>query len=202
MSTAITIDDVAAWLGITTRNAAIDSMMQRCLDAVVSNVADRIGSWVPEPWPSNVETAVLMQSARVYKRRSSPEGVAGFGDLGVVRVTLLDPDVVDLLGPDLAFHFGGAAPVVVEPTLAITDLDPSRYLVGQSVAILIDGTALQAGSQVQMGGATYPTTFFGSSGRLQFTPVSPAEPVEQEVVVVQPWDGQTSNALVFKWVTS
>ena len=240
MPSAVTIDDVAAWAGISVRGAAVDNLLQQCLDATTTVISERLGSWVPgvvapEPvtlittaggtnvgswdwktmadvgdpgsgklsvdptdgvlmcslttrdnvdataalaamvegheafiqretdatqwvvylitgawavftgwanvgvervktgtagwaprsndrltmidfapdtptpadaWPPNVEQAVLIQSTRLYKRRSSPEGVAGFGDLGVIRVSSLDPDVEAMLGLDLAYHFG------------------------------------------------------------------------------------------------
>ncbi len=64
--------------------------------------ADRVritGVWgwtaVPEP----VHQACLIQSARIIKRRYSPEGVAGPSDFGVVRISRLDPDVMSLLDP-------------------------------------------------------------------------------------------------------
>lgn len=53
-------------------------------------------------WPSvpgAVKQATIMQAARIVKRRSSPEGVAGFNDFGVVRITPGDTDLVRLLNP-------------------------------------------------------------------------------------------------------
>lgn len=49
--------------------------------------------------PAEVTQATLILAARLFKRRNSPEGVAGFGDLGVVRVTSQDADVARLLAP-------------------------------------------------------------------------------------------------------
>lgn len=49
-------------------------------------------------WPWRARRAVMLVAARYAKRPSSPEGVAGFGELGVVRVTPTDPDVQHLLG--------------------------------------------------------------------------------------------------------
>jgi hypothetical protein len=118
MPSAVTIDDLAAWLNITVRGESIDALLTECLDAATTAIGARLGAWVPITWPSNVEQAVLMQGAKLYKRRNSPEGYAGFGDMGVVRVTALDPDVETMLGPDLAFWFGGALPVDPEPVAA------------------------------------------------------------------------------------
>jgi hypothetical protein len=36
---------------------------------------------------------------RQFKRYDSPLGVAGFGDIGVMRVSRVDPDVAALLEP-------------------------------------------------------------------------------------------------------
>jgi hypothetical protein len=48
--------------------------------------------------PIEVKQACLIQSSRLMKRHDSPLGVAGFGDLGVVRVSSrVDPDVAQLL---------------------------------------------------------------------------------------------------------
>jgi hypothetical protein len=42
----------------------------------------------------------VIQSSRIYKRLDSPLGVAGFGDLGAIRVgRALDPDVEQLVMP-------------------------------------------------------------------------------------------------------
>ena len=48
--------------------------------------------------PPTVTQATIIQSARIFKRLDSPLGVAGFGDLGVMRVSRgLDPDVAQLI---------------------------------------------------------------------------------------------------------
>lgn len=48
--------------------------------------------------PARIKQAAILQAARFYARRSSPMGVAGFNDLGVVRVSRdLDPDVKVLI---------------------------------------------------------------------------------------------------------
>lgn len=48
--------------------------------------------------PMTVQQATIIQAARIYKRLESPLGVAGFGDLGVMRVSRgLDPDVSQLI---------------------------------------------------------------------------------------------------------
>lgn len=54
-------------------------------------------------WPSipiAIKQACIIQASRIYKRLDSPLGVAGFGDMGVMRVSSqLDPDVAQLVLP-------------------------------------------------------------------------------------------------------
>lgn len=57
------------------------------------------GTWGWPAVPDAVKQACRIQVARIFKRADSPLGVAGFGEFGVVRVSRLDPDVVDLLAP-------------------------------------------------------------------------------------------------------
>jgi hypothetical protein len=50
--------------------------------------------------PAAITQAAVLQAARIYKRTDSPLGVAGFGDLGAIRVSRgLDPDVAMLVAP-------------------------------------------------------------------------------------------------------
>lgn len=54
-------------------------------------------------WP-NIPTAVtqatILQGSRIFTRLQSPLGVAGFGDMGIMRVGRgLDPDVAQLVDP-------------------------------------------------------------------------------------------------------
>ena len=51
---------------------------------------------VPEP----VTQATIIQASRIFKRYDSPLGVAGFGDMGAIRVSrFLDPDMAQLVEP-------------------------------------------------------------------------------------------------------
>lgn len=65
--------------------------------------SDRVeitGVWGWPAVPDEVPQACLIQGSRILKRRYSPEGVAGFGEFGAVRVSgRLDPDVQQLLDP-------------------------------------------------------------------------------------------------------
>lgn len=49
--------------------------------------------------PTEVKQACILLSARYYKRFDSPLGVAGFGDMGAMRVSRTDPDIAALLQP-------------------------------------------------------------------------------------------------------
>jgi hypothetical protein len=49
--------------------------------------------------PTAVRQATILLAMRQFKRYDSPTGVMGFGDLGVMRVGRVDPDVEKLLMP-------------------------------------------------------------------------------------------------------
>jgi hypothetical protein len=40
-----------------------------------------------------------MLAMRLYKRMDSPLGVAGIGDIGVIRVSRIDPDIDAMISP-------------------------------------------------------------------------------------------------------
>ena len=63
-----------------------------------------VWGWPAVPGP--VTEAVLLLASRLFSRRSSPTGVAGFGDYGAVRVTSADADVAGLLKPYVREGFG------------------------------------------------------------------------------------------------
>jgi hypothetical protein len=49
--------------------------------------------------PDEIEHATLLLAARLFRRKDTPEGVAGSAEWGVVRVASRDPDVEALIGP-------------------------------------------------------------------------------------------------------
>ena len=49
--------------------------------------------------PTAVKQATILLAMRQFKRYDSPLGVAGFGDIGAIRVGRTDPDVQALLAP-------------------------------------------------------------------------------------------------------
>ena len=60
-------------------------------------------------WPATpdaVTQAVILQSSRLFTRLDSPLGIAGFGDMGAMRVSFKgDPDVNMLLAPYVRSKF-------------------------------------------------------------------------------------------------
>jgi hypothetical protein len=70
----------------------------------------RLGGWgsdevrVTAVWgwpavPDAVVKATIIQAARLYRRKDSPEGVVGVAEWGTVRVSRIDPDVQALVAP-------------------------------------------------------------------------------------------------------
>jgi len=49
--------------------------------------------------PIAIKQAAILYSLRQFKRYDSPLGVAGFGDMGLIRVGRFDPDIEALLMP-------------------------------------------------------------------------------------------------------
>ncbi len=49
--------------------------------------------------PTQITQATVLLASRIFKRNDSPLGVAGFGDIGVIRVGRLDPDVEAMIMP-------------------------------------------------------------------------------------------------------
>ena len=58
------------------------------------------GVWGWTYVPIAIKQACIIQSSRIYKRLDSPLGVAGFGEMGAMRISRdLDPDVAQLVMP-------------------------------------------------------------------------------------------------------
>lgn len=49
--------------------------------------------------PTAIKFATILYASRLFKRMDSPLGVAGIGDIGVIRVSRLDPDIESLVAP-------------------------------------------------------------------------------------------------------
>lgn len=93
MSMRADLDSLRAMVGAqTTRD---DGALTIALEAAGAWVYDRVYSTsVKRP---EVQQAVLLMASRLYKRRQSPEGVAGWDEMGSVRIIARDPDIERLL---------------------------------------------------------------------------------------------------------
>tara|TARA_R110001606_G_scaffold92995_1_gene206434 strand:+ start:38 stop:631 length:594 start_codon:yes stop_codon:yes gene_type:complete len=58
-----------------------------------------IGTFGFSSVPTQITQATVLLGSRIFKRNDSPLGVAGFGDIGVIRVGRLDPDVEVMIAP-------------------------------------------------------------------------------------------------------
>ena len=68
-------------------------------------------TWGWEDVPDAVREACIIKAARLFRRRDTPEGLAGGGDFGLVRISSReDPDVMALLAP---YIFTPAKPVAL-----------------------------------------------------------------------------------------
>ena len=57
------------------------------------------GVWGWPAIPSAINQATILLAMRQFKRFDSPLGVAGFGDIGAINITRVDPDVMALISP-------------------------------------------------------------------------------------------------------
>ena len=59
-----------------------------------------VGTWGWTAVPTAIKTATLLQAARIFKRADAPFGAAGYGDVGIIRVSAsIDPDVRQAIAP-------------------------------------------------------------------------------------------------------
>ena len=91
---------VADWLRVD-RNSVDLALLASVYAAVVEHVAENY--IVDDPLTDAQQLAVWLQTARLWRRRDTPEGVAAFGDIGIIRVSVLDADVRALLKPKVNF---------------------------------------------------------------------------------------------------
>lgn len=57
------------------------------------------GTWGWPDVPAEINEATRLMVIRQFRRFDSPLGVAGFGDLGVINVRSIDPDIAALIAP-------------------------------------------------------------------------------------------------------
>lgn len=105
MATWPDIDEALAYVGEV--NADQEAVLQNTLNAVIAYIGWRCEDELEqdtvdylEVVPDNLREATLLQTSRLFRRRLSPEGVAGFGEFGAVRVQRLDPDIEMMITPN------------------------------------------------------------------------------------------------------
>ncbi|MGW2261447.1 phage gp6-like head-tail connector protein [Streptomyces sp. NPDC001780] len=97
----------APWTAVTGYDTAPDNALAR--GRPVTALSLYPGGWgtgqrvrVTARWgwpaiPDEITEATLIQAARLYRRKDSPEGVTGSAEWGVVRLSRRDPDVWALI---------------------------------------------------------------------------------------------------------
>lgn len=94
--------DLAAWLGTpglsAEASALVDELVaetsewiseRTCLPMFVDDVATKI--------PKPVRRSILLYSAKFYRRKDSPDGIAGQTQVGIIRTGRWDSDAESLL---------------------------------------------------------------------------------------------------------
>ena len=93
---------------VGTRTDVDDALLEARLIVATEHVYTRV--YEHARMENDVQEAILLLASRLYKRRQSPEGVAGFGgEGGVIRILAGDPDMNDLLERHLDMTHAGIA---------------------------------------------------------------------------------------------
>jgi hypothetical protein len=106
MATWPDIDEVELYIGEVNTDQL--DVLQDSLDAAIAYVGwlcdgeleEQTTGDYDEIVPDNLREATKILASRLFRRRLSPEGVAGFGDFGAVRVIARDPDIAALITPN------------------------------------------------------------------------------------------------------
>jgi len=87
--------------GVTMPYTGLRALWKYLFPTIGENALVQVtGVWGWASVPISVKQATVIQASRIFKRNDSPLGVAGFGDMGVLRVgRSLDPDVQQLIDP-------------------------------------------------------------------------------------------------------
>lgn len=94
---SVTTADVAAWGAFELPVTPLLEQLERTLAAAVERLETHY--YYDDPMTSTQELAVIMQTARWWKRRQTPEGRSAFGGDIAVSITEFDPDVHAMLTP-------------------------------------------------------------------------------------------------------
>jgi hypothetical protein len=96
----VTVDDVKVHLGLDLATTTDEAAMQQAVDGTnalamlwrADVTLDEAGEPLPS-WPANIDKGGIIFAAKVYGRRGSVAGVAGFTEIGLAYVARLDPDL-------------------------------------------------------------------------------------------------------------
>lgn len=95
---SVSAGDVATWGRFP---VPVDTLELELLDNTIAAAREQLGRdfHLSDPLTATQTTAVVMQSARMWARRNTPEGRASFGGDIAVSVVAFDSDVYKLLEP-------------------------------------------------------------------------------------------------------
>lgn len=88
------------------RGRAIESLYSETIDWCVTSHIRVTADWGWPAVPDSIAEATLLLANRRFTRRDSPEGVAGTGPEGAIRVSRFDSDIEDLVEPFVKPGFG------------------------------------------------------------------------------------------------
>lgn len=106
----LTIEQLAVWRqqSVPAADSPAEGLWQLALDAVEDHFTNSDGYTPPTDWETlpTVQVGLLMQAARLIKRSGSPDGVAGWGEMGVIRISKFDPDIAEQLSNYRKWNIG------------------------------------------------------------------------------------------------
>jgi hypothetical protein len=104
------VPDIASLVGMTVKSetgiqdftftAIAPDDASKPVTGILGTFPDRVLITAQFGWPEvpgDIVQAHLIQAMRYYRRKDSPEGIAGTAEWGLVRVPRLDPDVAEML---------------------------------------------------------------------------------------------------------
>lgn len=102
--------DFTTWIGLSqpwVEDSDEQVQAEVAFAAALATINDRCRELAEDDeYPIGQFAAVLMLARRLLKRRGTPEGVADFGDSGVVLIQRLDPDIEALIRFHKRLTFG------------------------------------------------------------------------------------------------
>lgn len=95
-------DDLIGWLRLQTDPSEdAYAVYEEAMEAAIADIEGRVdlpAGTDATHYPQEIRTAILLDAARLAKRSTSPEGVAGMADIGaVVHIVGRDPDIERLI---------------------------------------------------------------------------------------------------------